>query len=439
MLQLLMVILLPLGFLWGEEDPAWAHATIAAYAINTRTGEVIVDLCGDKSFFPGSCLKIVTTGAALHLLGAESYFQTDLEIEGEIKEGVLHGNLLIRGGGDPCLGSNRVASSLSWEEQIKAWVQAAEKLGIKEIRGDVIGDSSQWEEAQAVPSWAWEDLGNYYGAGASALSFHENNYSLFFKPGEKEGDEAILSRVVPAIPKMLLRNEVKTGAVGSGDQACIYGSELSTIQLVRGTIPAGVAEFSIRGSIPDPAAFCSELLTQALEEKGIKVSHHSLPRNQKRAVIHSTRSPKIKEIIYWANQKSLNLYAEHLLKSIGEKMEGEGSTSAGTRAVVKFWQGQGVDVHGLNMMDGSGLSRKNFITPKQLVSILVKMKQSPDFPLFFDSLPEMNGGVRAKSGSMSFLRGCAGYKGEIAFAILINQGPDQKKMREKVNLFLYDL
>ena len=160
------------------------HASVGVYAIQMKTGEVLLDHDSDKSLTPGSCMKLVTTGAALHLLGPLNKFETHLEYDGFLdKEGVLHGNLYIRGGGDPSLGSDRISSSLT--KQIASWVRAIELTGIRSIEGEIFGDATRWEKAMSVPSWAWEDLGNYYGSGASALSFHENTYSLFFQPGKE--------------------------------------------------------------------------------------------------------------------------------------------------------------------------------------------------------------------------------------------------------------
>lgn len=425
--------------LFSSNDSAWDHATVSGYAINMITGEVLIDENSDKSMVPSSCMKVVTTAAALHLLGPESRFQTDLEVDGVVEEGILKGNLYIHGGGDPCLGSDQISSALSWEKQIEAWVEAVHKKGIKKIEGKVIGDASKWEKALAVPSWEWEDLGNYYGAGASALTFHENSYAIFFKPGKKEGDEVSVLRTEPAVLNVDFKNEVKTGPIGSGDRACIYGSEFSPIQHLRGTIPLGVNEFAIKGSIPDPAAFCANLLARALQKRGIEIGNQLISQGGKRVVVHTTYSPALSEIVYRANQKSVNLYAEHLLKKIGEVMLKEGSTSAGTKAISNYWASQKIDLSGFNMVDGSGLSRKNLITTKQLVSILLKMKKSEFFPIFFESLPQTNEQIRAKSGFMSLARGYAGYAGDVAFAILVNQCADSKVAKEKIDLFLYDL
>lgn len=426
-------LLLSAVLLFDADGSLERHAAISAYAVNMETGEVLLDKNSGKSLAPASCMKVVTTAAALQLLGPEMRFQTDLEYDGVIeKDGVLRGNLYIRGGGDPCLGSDRIAPALSWEKQVELWAVEVRKLGVKKILGHVIGDASLWERALASPGWTWEDLGNYYGAGACALSFHENAYTLYFKPGEKEGDPTAVLRTDPKVPGLVFYNEVRTGPAGSGDRACIYGVEYSPVHFVRGTVPAGEM-FSIRGAVPDPAAFCAFSLKEALQAKGIAVEAGTLPAQGKRVVFHTTFSPQVKDIVYWTNQKSLNLHPEHLLKKMGN-----GSPVKGTEAVTEFWKAQGIDLEGFNMADGSGLSRKNMVTAKQLVAILLKMKKSKLFPLFLHSLPEKGAHVRAKSGSMSQVRGYTGYAGNIAFAVLVNQCLDPK-VGEKMDAFLLSL
>ncbi|NGX45984.1 MAG: D-alanyl-D-alanine carboxypeptidase DacC [Chlamydiae bacterium] len=415
------------------------HSQLSYYAVRCDTGEVLLDRNSDLSLLPGSCLKIATTAAALHLLGADSCFETHLEYDGAIgPTKTLHGNLYIRGGGDPCLGSDRARGALSWKKQIVSWADAIQALGIDTIEGSVIGDATKWEKALAVPSWSWEDLGNYYGAGACALSFHENAYSLFFQPGDSLEDNAKILRTDPPLSHLSFQNEVTTGPEGSGDRACIYGSEFSPTQFVRGTIPAGVMEFSIRGSIPDPAACCASLLKKELIERGIPIKQQNVVEKTKRTSFHTTHSPPIKEIVYWANQKSINLYAEHLLKKMGEVSYNDGSTASGINAVTAFWNSQNVDLGGFNMVDGSGLSRKNMATAKQLVGMLLKVKNSKAFPIFLESLPQYRF-TRAKSGSMSLQKCFVGYSGDIAFAILINQCPSLQEKNEKLEAFFSEL
>lgn len=225
---------------------------------------------------------------------------------------------------------------------------------------------------------------------------------------------------------------METGPEGSGDRACIYGSEFSYTQCVRGTVPKGVKEFTIRGAMPNPAESCADFLKKALMDKEITISEKVINGERDRTSFHTTYSPPIKDIVFWTNKKSINLYAEHLLKEMGN-----GSTTAGTKIVTDFWHGKGVDLSGFHMEDGSGLSRKNCLTTKQLVEILLKVKESELFPMFLESLPEVYG-CKAKSGSMSLIKGYAGFKGEIVFAVLVNQSLDPKT-EKKLELVLTDL
>lgn len=434
-----ILTLLFVASLWGQEKDPLTHAAVATYAVKSSTGEVIAETNKDLSLVPASCMKLLTTAAALHILGAESRFETGLEYDGVIDENqVLHGNLYIKGGGDPCLGSDRIKGSLSWDRQIEAWATAVEALGIREIEGNVIGDATLWEKALAVPSWSWEDLGNYYGAGASALSFHENAYELVLKPGHAIGAATTLLRTHPPLPEMNFQNEVTTSVAESRETAFIYGSEFSSLRFIRGTIPLSSQEVTIKGSISDPPAYCAHLLEKALENRGVKIQKNPLSKCRLRTRFHTTVSPTVGEIVYWTNQKSMNLYAEHLLKKIGEVVSQEGSTAAGTQAVTQFWKSRGIDLEGFQMVDGSGLSRKNLITAKQLVEILLWMKTSSFFSVFFDSLPskKLLVSIRGKSGSMSLVRGYAGYADDIAFSILVNQCPDPKAMNERIDQFL---
>ena len=283
--------------------------------------------------------------------------------------------------------------------------------------------------------------GNYYGAGASALSFHENLYSLIFRPASKIGEKATILRTDPLLTSLTFQSEVTTGPEGSRDCACIYGSEFSPVQFIRGTIPFGVDEFSIRGAIPDPAAFYADLLSQELQKRSVPVEEedHEIAPQIKRTSFHTTYSPTLSEIVQWTNQKSINLYAEHLLKRIGEVVYNEGSTVSGIKAVTDFWNSQHINLSGFNMADGSGLSRKNLVTTRQLVEILLKMKSSNFFPIFFESLPQQAGLMRAKSGSMSLINGYAGYAGKIAFAILVNQCLNDQVMHEKITALLEEI
>lgn len=384
------------------------------YAVDRATGQVVIDENSALGMTPASCLKVLTTGAALHVLGKDHRFTTTLEHDGDIKNGFLHGNLYLRGGGDPCLGAN------DWEGQLRQWVNAVKVAGIQEIQGRVIGDASAWETAAAQPGWVWEDLGNYYGAGASALSFHENAYTMVLKPSDQVGGAVAIVATYPPQLDLEIRNELVTGPVGSGDQACIYGSEYAGLQVVRGSIPAGVDHFTIKGAIPDPSRYVEMMFAKALDQANVKLRNQPIAKKN-RVVIHTTQSPTVAGIVRETNQRSMNLYAEHLLKAMGK-----GSTREGIKAVKEYWQSAGLDLSGANITDGSGLSRSNVLTAQHFVGILRHMEKSPHFDIFLSSLPSVQG-TKAKVGTMSLVKGYVGYSDRLAFAFFINQCPDVTK------------
>ena len=197
-------------------------------------------------------------------------------------------------------------------------------------------------------------------------------------------------RTEPNIPELVFQNEVTTGPAGSGDRACIYGAEYIPVQFLRGTVPAAVEAFSIRGSIPDPAAFCAASLKEALLAKGIAVEQGALPAQSKRELFCTTRSPLLKDIVYWTNQKSLNLHPNTC-----SKRWGKGRHWKGTQVVTEFWRAQGIDLEGFDMADGSGLSRKN--GDGEAACRCARQDEKVErISRIFESLPQRGVHVRAK-------------------------------------------
>ena len=418
-----------------------------------ETGKVIIDHNADETMLPASTMKTVTSAAALGILGEDYRFSTYLEHDGEIVDGVLKGNLFIRGGGDPTLGSERFEEQTSVESLLKNTVTIVQAKGIKRIEGRIIGDASIFDDAIVPVNWVWNDIGNYYGAGASGLTFHENTYYLYFEPNDTVGETAKLLRVEPEVPGIDFVNEMKTGKRGSGDQGYIYGAPYTDLRYLRGTIPQGKSEFYIKGSLPDPALFAAQTLEMGLEEAGIEIAGKSSTMRSlklegqapdaERILLSTYRSPTLKEIVYWLNKKSVNLFAEHLLKAVGEKKLKDGSTVGGAKAVAQWWKAKGIDINGLHMEDGSGLSRYNGITGRQLCNMLYKNIGQDYFDAFYESLPIAGdasdpgtlrrmckntaaaGNVRAKSGYISRVRSYAGYVDtksgkRLCFAMLAN-------------------
>ena len=367
------------------------NAQWALYAKYFDTGEEIIALNQNMSVAPASGLKVFTSSAALGILGEDYRFDTKLYYDGMISDGKLEGDIIIVGGGDPCLGSDAVKGSMNIDDLMAVWMRAIEDLGIVEISGSILADELKYESNPVPEHWEWIDLGNYYAAPSSALSINDNLYYLYFKPADKVGGIAEVLRTEPVIPGLSFTNYMTTGEKGSGDNGYIYSAPLQYDAALRGTIPAGRPEFSIKGSMPDPALYAAQYLSKTLREHFISVKGEpgkvNTPRkyNERNLVLVSV-SPPLKDIVYISNKKSNNVYTELLLKAISYKRTGRGSTSDGIKFMIKFLTDNSINTDGLLLYDGSGLSRSNAITAKMMVDLLVANTESRYFKSFHNSL-----------------------------------------------------
>jgi D-alanyl-D-alanine carboxypeptidase/D-alanyl-D-alanine-endopeptidase (penicillin-binding protein 4) len=379
------------------------------FSLRAADGKIIHEFNGDKSLIPASNLKLLTTGTALRILGENFRFETKLVYDGVVKNGTLKGNLYIVGGGDPTLGSERIPGNLNYTQLFSFWTEKIKEAGISKIEGSIIPVNSIFEKNSIPDGWIWSDIGNYYGAGVSGLNINENFYKIFFKPG-KVGEGTQILRTEPTIPNIQFDNQVKTAAAGSGDNAYIYGGPFSSHRFISGSIPTGVSEFGIKGSIPDPGYLCSYLLYQNLLSNGIPVSQIPKSNNDTigiseqslRNIIYVHHSIEIKEIIKYTNFYSINLYAEALLKMVAVKKGLKGDTKSGVKAMVEYWKVNGLQVEGMFLNDGSGLSPQTGIRPSQMTAFLNCMAKDSSY---FASLP-----TAGESGTLS--RFCKGTKAE---------------------------
>jgi D-alanyl-D-alanine carboxypeptidase/D-alanyl-D-alanine-endopeptidase (penicillin-binding protein 4) len=433
-------------------DPALKAASVGFCISEAGSGKLLYDYHSGTSLIPASTFKIVTTGAALGLLGEDFRFRTILEYDGNIdKDGTLSGNIYLRGGGDPTLGYARVKGALSLDSLISFFSEAIAAKGIRHIAGNIIADGSYFEEDLVPDSWAWNDMGNYYGAGASGLNAHENMYELYVQPGTAVDSPVKLGETDPPIPGLIFQsNELLTGEAGSGDNSCIFGEPYSFSRKIKGTVPTGRKNFKVKGSLPDPPAFLAATLAETLKKAGIGGSYQgvnlrllkdkTLSDTASRTRITTLYSPPLKDIVYQTNLKSINLYAECMLRQCGRQKYGTGSTKVGVRTVTAFWKEKGLDTLGLFMQDGSGLSHYDAISAAQLMQILNLIGKQPYFEAFYNSLPVAGesgamapmgkgsviaGRMHAKSGHMDRVRSYAGYikarDGRLlSFALIVN-------------------
>ena len=188
-----------------DRDPDMRAASWSICVMDAQNSKLLLGHHMHKSLATASVMKVVTTATALSLLGANYQFETVLEHDGELTSaGILNGNLYIRGGGDPSLGSHRLENHLQLESLMGSWAKILQQRGIKAIRGRIIGDASCFDTQLTPEKWPWEDMGNYYGAGASGLNIHENFYSLDFRPGKTVGASTSVLRTQPFMSSLKL-------------------------------------------------------------------------------------------------------------------------------------------------------------------------------------------------------------------------------------------
>ena len=444
-------------------DDTLSRAQWSIYAEYVNNGETVIDYNSRNCLAPASSLKIITTGLTLVKLGPDFQFSTRIYHDGVInRKGILDGNLYIVGGGDPTLGSEMVPGSLGLDSLMQTWIEAIRAAGIQRINGAVVADVALFEE-QAVPDyWPWIDIGNYYGAGTSALCIHDNLYYLTFKPGELVGDPAEVLRIEPQIPGLVFTNYMRTGPVGSGGgNGYIYCAPKQFQATLRGTIQAGVDEFAIKGSIPDPGLFTAQLLTAALTDVGIKIKQKPqvctvLSDYDPGKLINEHKSPALKEIVRITNQKSVNLYTEQLLKFLAWQETGTGSLDQGLELIEAFLDSNGIDNLGWQLFDASGLSRTNRVSARQLSRFLTLMAHETVFRDYYNSFSiagdqdgigfvksmgkgtvlAMNG--RIKTGFINGVRSHTGYlttgSGRlVAFSLICNNYPVSTRQINKIH------
>ena len=400
-----------------EADEQFKHAVLSMYIVETMSGKTVYEKNAQTGMAPASCQKVITSVTAFELLGKDYQYKTQIAYEGNIRNNTLNGNLYFIGYGDPTLGSWRWKQTE--EETIRQKIiDVLRSKNISAINGDIIIDDSKWESQATANGWIWEDIGNYYGAGARAVNWHENQYDLILKPGKKAGDDVEIIRTEPELQITVLVNELKTGKEGSGDNSIIYLPENGLIGYVRGTVPAGKEKFTVGGAIPNAPQQFGKTIEEIMAANKITVSGkikttadffaNKKLLNYSPVIMQTLLSPTFDSINYWFLKKSINLYGEALVKTMAYEKTAYGSADTGLAIIKDFWSKRGIEKDALKIIDGSGLSPANRVTTNALVRVMQYARRQSWFSTFYNALPEMNG-IKMKDGYISGVRSYTGY------------------------------
>jgi len=389
------------------------------------TGEIIFSHDAERNLSSASVMKLYPTSVALSLLGPCYRYTTGLCLSGEYnsKKGVLDGNVVIAGGGDPALGSEYFAEH--YGDVVSTWVKALKDAGVRRVRGRVAATESIYDFSPAPDGWAWGDLGYYYGAGVYDININDNKYNIYIT-GRSEGEPAVIDSTEVYGQGINITNYLVSS--GKNNRSDIFIAPYSTMAWITGSVPAD-SSVVLRTSIPDPPMALVSRLDAAMRAAGIKIDGYPSPdrvafEGNRLVRLAETDSPPLSEIIKVTNHESVNMYAEAIRKHLGYEILGEGTFSAGSAVIRHFLDSVGCEPYEAVILDGSGLSSNNNISALMTVRLLVHMNNSSCSEAFVSSLPmggvsgtmknyfrdEMfNGRVVAKTGTITSAKSFAGY------------------------------
>lgn len=448
----------------GREPFSGSIAGVFAVRMN---GDTIVDVNSRLRMVPASNMKLITTGLALNELGGDFRFETSIAYTGAIVNGVLKGDLYIIGGGDPTTGSkSHYAEPL--ESLFAKWAAFLKESGIKSIEGRVIGDPRFFPAGTAQNAgWTYDDLGTNYGSGSTGLNFFENGQNFIVAAGPYAGSRPSVRISYPESPWLECINSAVTGEARSANTLFYVNSDFGPHAEIRGSFPADrKGGYLFEGSNRFGAFTCAYYFWKYLKNKGIStdgygdVSPAGLIRmvpglsdtgivaasDADLHVIGTTYSPTLAQIAADTNGDSNNFYAETLFKMMSLKRRGSVEYDVCQRVADEILSSVGIrNGKQVQIFDGSGLSRKNYVSPSFFVRFLRAMAMTPEYENYFNSLPVPGGEgtlkgrfpkasqsfksrIHMKSGSMNGVRGYSGYilsedgnpENTIVFSIIFN-------------------
>jgi len=426
------------------EDPNLFNAQVGVYIESLKTGEIIFTRNEHKLFISASNMKIYTTAVALLNFGPDFRYKTKIMTKATINNNVLNGDLIIRGSGDPTIAARFHDGDV--RNLLRSWADSLSTAGISQINGNLVGDASYFQNPPLGSGWQWDDEPFWYSAQMNALSINDNCIDIVVKPGNKSGDKPIV-HLEPTKTFFEIENLAVTADPDSTNSLFITRPRSQNKLIIKNKIPLNYEKFSEEISVEDPAQFFVHIFAEILAEKGIKISGDLVTNYdvtgidyESCKIIFTHFSPPLHEIITVVNKRSQNLYAEQLLLTLAAEYGETSSAGEGTRIVTAKLAKMGIPESEFRMQDGSGLARKNLISPFSTALLLKYMASHRYADYFFDSLPiggvdgtlkyrmkgtSAIGKVHAKTGYVGYARNLSGYvdthDGErFVFSVLVN-------------------
>lgn len=445
------------------DDSLFAHAHWGVLIKSLKTGEVIYERNSGRMFNPASNDKILSAASALTVLGPEFTFETGLYTNGNISDSVLAGDLIVYGNGDPTLYSHFQKDP---RDLFHSWAGMLKAKGIKKITGNIIGDDNAFDDNSLGYGWTFGDLDAYYSAEITSLQLNENYVDIKVIPPQVKGESIKFEPNIPSAYYTIVNNIVITDT-GTADVSVSrpYGAN----QIIfSGFLPFGSKPFTESPALFNPTLYYTTVMKETFEADGIKVSGQAVDCDNlpgyKTALnalllLDKHQSPPLSAVLKEMMKRSQNLYAETMPRILGFKEKGLGSFRNGKQVVERVLKNFGIEPGTYAYMDGSGLSRYDYVSPAQLVAILTNMRHSIYWPVWRDAQPvagvdgtlrnrmkgtRAEGNVHAKTGTIANVRGLSGYVTtadgeEMVFSFLLNGHLRSSSENEKITDSVLDL
>jgi D-alanyl-D-alanine carboxypeptidase/D-alanyl-D-alanine-endopeptidase (penicillin-binding protein 4) len=410
-------------------------------------GEILFSRNAGSHFLPASDAKLFTTALALATLGPAYRVRTTVSTNGMLDaNGVLSGDLILNGRGDANLSNRKfpyekkVERDGPSEKALAALADAAVARGVKEIDGGVIADDSLFQQERFPSGWTVDDMLWSYGAAVSAIAVNDNTFTLELRPGSLAGDPATYA-VDPASDFYTIENLILTGPRGTEEKLAAAREPGSRLVRVSGTIPAGAPPRRLTIAIEEPAEYAARLLARLLEARGVQIRGVARARHfggssdpAAETVLAERLGEPLAEEIRQVNKNSLNLHAELLLLLAGHEALGLHSREDAVKFAEDFYRNAGVADGDTVLSDGSGLSRRDLVTPRAIVQLLIYAAAQPWGEIYRSSLPvagvdgtlsermkntAAEGRIFAKTGTVEHVVALSGYATTVHGAHLI--------------------
>jgi D-alanyl-D-alanine carboxypeptidase/D-alanyl-D-alanine-endopeptidase (penicillin-binding protein 4) len=466
------------------DGPEFSRAQWGVVVQSATNGQVLYRRNAARLFMPASNQKILTGTVALARLGADFRWKTVILARGTRHGDTLSGDLIVVGHGDPAL-SQHASANGDILAPLRPWADSLKARGIRVITGRVVGDASWFQGPVLGEGWMWDDLQDSYSAPVGALQFNEGFAVIDVTPGTNPGDSAH-TRLWPETAPLRVFSQVTTAPRDSNIQGVHYERAFYTDSvLLSGRLSAGHAPLQFEAAVTDPTRYFEDALTQALREAGISVLGPRLPPAQTLVpasplvvlpaaspapaslsmsgctccacspapdTLFTWQSPRLDSVLILLEKPSQNQIAEALLRTLGGVVKNVASVDSGRAVIHETLTSWGIPEDSYVYIDGSGLSRYNYVAPEALAQALVAITRNPDFNAFYSALPiagvdgsidqrlkgtAAQGNAHAKTGSIANVRSLSGYvttlDGErLVFVILCNHFTTSRRVVERV-------